>query len=356
MMLSGFILSLSCTRTENPGRVMTDNENLPIKWDVQISEEFRTIPSKALVEDYYALRNACTSTEEHSAEKIGIFGSYILDGNRTVVFEDTDLWWWNKEDGNPFDDSIGEPSMWNYDGEDVYWVEGATYTFKAYFPKSKVVLEPGSNSELLLTVYDSQSSQFDLMTTGKTTDSTGENPVPLIFRHTLAALKFNFKFKSEGITDNLTELWLENIAENGLYTRATLNFGDDINWPRSTPDPIGSRMYLWKPSSPLQIRSDEYVAAYSTSAISGVGNQYTENGGWLLVIPQSCQGPETLNLCFRTSTGGEATYRVGLPVMEFLPGKRYTFNINISSTQIDLELGIADWNERESSHEIDFNI
>lgn len=357
MMLFGILLSISCTKTDSPDRITVadDTKNLPIRWDVRISEEFQNIPSKALIEDYYALRNACTTSEDYSAEKIGVFGSYMLDGSKTDVFDDTDLWWWKKEDGNPFYDIMGNPSDWNYEGEDVYWVDEAEYTFKAYFPKSKVTLEPGSSSSKLLAVYDSQISQYDFMVAEKVLNSKEENPVNLIFKHSLAALKFNFKFKSEDISDHLTSCWIENIAENGFYTSGTLNFDDQINWPNSSSDPVGSKMYLWEPATPLLIDSFEYAAAYSTPASTGNGNIYTTNNGWLLIIPQHCSGPETVQLCFKSSTGGEAIYRVGLPTMEFLPGKRYTFNINISSTQIELNLGIADWNERDSSYEIDFN-
>lgn len=359
ILLSGFLLTLSCSKADSLDGISASEASgtLPIRWDAYMADEFESIPgiSKALIEEYSDLRNACTDLEGSLSEKIGVYGSYSLEGTEVTAFDNVDLWWWNKEDGNPFNDINSDKSYWNYPGDDVYWVEDAIYSFKAYFPKSKVTPEPGSDSERLLAVYDSQVSQYDLMVAGKTLYSKAENPVILLFRHTLAALKFNFRFKDEGITDYLTACWLENTGNDGLYTSCTLNYKDDISWPESTPEPVGSKMYLWKPSSPMPIVSDASATAYSSSSFTGNGNLYTSNDGWLLVIPQSCPGPEALQLCFTTTTGGDVVYRAGLPATEFLPGKRYTYNINISSTQIELRLGIADWNERDSSHEIDFN-
>ena len=39
---------------------------------------------------------------------------------------------------------------------------------------------------------------------------------------------------------------------------------------------------------------------------------------------------------------------------EYLPGKRYTYTISITETNLILDLTVADWNERESSHSIVF--
>lgn len=352
LLLSLVVLSVSCTK--EPGQ---ETEKYPICWDVATMDGYQGLPhdTKALIDDYASLRNACTLVETHDAEKIGLFGSYTLDGVSMPAFEDVSLWWWNKENGNPYDDVTGSPSMWNYEGDDVYWVDGADYVFKAYFPKSLVTLQPGSNSSRLFTVYDSQSSQYDLLVAHKALTATREHPVILNFMHALAALKFNFQFQSEGVTDQITECWLENVQPNGFYTSSTLNFTDSILWPASTADPVGAAMYYWKPVNPLYVTSSAVATAYSSYADDSNGNLYTGNHGWLMVIPQTISGPESLQLCFRTRTGGDVVYRAGIPAVELLPGNRYTYLVKISSTQIELTLTIADWNERDSSYEIDFN-
>ena len=79
--------------------------------------------TRALIEDYTDLRDACTEFENQEAEKIGLLGNYIKDGQTKVAFDNVDLWWWEKEDGNPFKDDYGADSYWNYSGDDVYWTD-----------------------------------------------------------------------------------------------------------------------------------------------------------------------------------------------------------------------------------------
>ena len=322
-----------------------------ILWDITSDE---TTDTKALVNSYVTLRDACTQDED-GAEKIGLWGSYTLDGTTEAVFNDDDLWWWEKEDGNPFNDALGNPSMWNYEGEGKRWVTGADYVFRAYFNKSIVTLQPGSDVNRFLAVYDTQVSQFDMMVASRTLKAGAENPVRLIFCHALSAIRFDFQFVEEGVQDKLTACWLENAESGGFYTSSTLNYESSIVWPASTPYPTESRMYYWEPALPLQISSGSASVAYSSFAPAGSGGLYTGNEGWVLMIPQRLNGPDALKLCFKTVTGGDSVFSVGLPEGYLEAGNRYTFHIKISSTSIDLALTIADWNERKSSHHIDLN-
>ena len=195
-----------------------------------------------------------------------------------------------------------------------------------------------------------------MMVASKSMKAAAENPVQLLFQHTLAALSFDYQFTSEGVSDKLTACWLENVEANGFYTSSTLNYDASINWPQSTSVPAGNRMYYWEPVSPLQIVSGSAAKAYTSSAASvEKGAHYTENDGWLLVIPQTTKGPESLKICFTPDMGGSEFYRVGLPVTTLEAGHRYTFHIKISSTNVDVKLTIKDWNERKSAYDIDFN-
>ena len=311
--------------------------------------------TRALVENYAGLRDACTQFEYQEAEKIGLLGKYTSGGKSKVVFDNVDLWWWEKPDGNPYDDQTGAHSRWNCSGDPVYWADDADYTFKAYFPKSKVQLQPGSGADMLLAVYDSQTAQYDLLVSHRALRSYAENPVNLNMKHALAALKFDFQFVDLGVTDNLISCWLENHSSDGFYTSSTLNFEEDIVWPKSTANPVGTALYYWEPFTPMVISSDKAVTAYSTAAAVGNGSVFTENRGWLLVIPQSNTKAGTLKLCFRTSTGGNAVYRADLPSYDFRPGYRYNYHIKMTSTEVKVSLTIAEWNKRNSSYEIDFN-
>ena len=311
--------------------------------------------TRALIEDYDDLRNACTPLETQATEKIGLLGNYTLDSRTEVVFDNTDLWWWEKKEGNPFPDYLGNDSYWNYPGENVHWTENADYTFKAYFPKSKVQLQPGSGANKLLVVYDTEISQYDLLVAHKSMRAKSENPVNLLMKNALSALRFDFQFVESGVSDDLICCWLENKTDNGLYTSSTLNFEDAISWPNSTPNPVGEPFYYWEPTSPLEIISLSAAVAYSTHASDKNGSIYTDNNGWILIIPQSSPNAGNVRLCFKTARGGETVYSIDLPAYEFKAGYRYKYHVKLTSTGIELSLTIADWNERKSSYEIDFN-
>lgn len=343
--LHSILLCVSCSKEFLPA------EQAVIQWDISSSDLQAT---KALIGTYTDLRDACTQDED-GAEKIGVFGAYTYEGTTEHIFEDADLWWWEKENGNPFNDPLGDQSYWNYEGEGKYWVDGSDYRFRAYYPKSKVVLQPGSDVDKFLVVYDSQLVQYDMMVASRNLKAASENPVKLIFSHALAAIRFNYIFAESGVSDKLTACWLENAEATGFYTSSTLNYESSILWPESTPNPIGSRMYYWSPINPMTMTSGTAATAYKSSATAGKGDIYTDNDGWILIIPQTLKGPESLKLCFTTETGGSEVFSVGLPAVELNPGYRHTFNIKISSTSIDLKLTIADWNERDSHHHIDFN-
>jgi hypothetical protein len=339
-------------------KVVTDDhsgESLPdiIGW--KVSADGLDTATRALIEDYTDLRDACTALEGQEAEKIGLLGNYNKDGQTKVAFDNIDLWWWEKEDGNPFKDDYGNDSYWNYSGDDVYWTDNVDYTFKAYFPKSKVELQPGSGADKLLVVYDTEISQYDLLVAHRTLRAKSENPVNLLMKNALSALRFDFQFVESGVSDELICCWLENKTDNGFYTSSTLNYEAEIVWPQSTPNPAGTPFYYWEPISPLNIRSESAAVAYSTYASEKNGSAYTDNDGWVLIIPQASQNAGTVKLCFKTARGGNTVYSIDLPAYEFKAGYRYKYHVKLTSTGVELSLTIADWNERKSSYEIDFN-
>lgn len=329
----------------------------PIGWSVSAYNpvDASAPATRALVDDYSNLRDACTKFEYQEPEKIGLLGKYNLDGTSKVVFDNVDLWWWEKEDGNPYLESDGGNSFWNYSGEDVHWTDKANYIFKAYFPKSKVELQPGSGADKLLVVYDTEISQYDFLVAHRQLGAKEENPIKLDMQHALAALKFDFQFVEEGVSDKLICCWIENHRADGFYTSSTLNYTNNIVWPKSTATPVGTQIYYWEPFAPLPITGSKATDAYSTTAPIGKGSIYAQNSGWILVIPQASDYAGSIKLCFKTETGGNVIYKADLPAYEFEAGFRYNYHIKMTSTEVKVGLSIAAWNELKSSHEIDFN-
>ena len=322
--------------------------------DAPAQSDLQGAKSRALVEDYSNLKEACTQSPSHDALKIGLFGSCTSDGVREEVFNDVDLWWWAKEDGNPYGDNEGNASNWNYAGGNRNWKDGAHYTFKAYFPKGEVGLHPSSDAESLMVMYDAAYEQYDLLVAHKSIPSRKENPVVLQMVHPLSALRFDFTIMEEGGEDRLLACWLENFSQEGLHMSSTLNFSSSMVWPQSTPIGEGVQMYFWRPDEPVVLGSSYSAPAYSQKAGEQKGALYTGNGGWILLIPQQCKGPEHVRFCFITERGEGKVYSVGLPAGEFKPGYRYSYNVKVSSARPEISVKVSDWNRRKSSYGVDF--
>ena len=348
MVMAALLLLGACTKGE-------PEQGNAIGWSVVAPSSLAApaASSRALVEGYGQLRDACTETPGQELQKIGLFGSCTLGGAVESVFDNTDLWWWSKTDGNPYKDHEGNFSNWNYAGENRNWTDNADYLFKAYFPKSKADLHPSSGAEQLLVMYDAAKEQYDLLVAHKALPARGENPVVLQLEHPLAALKFDFILEDEGVEDRLLECWLENLSGRGIYISSTLNYSGEAVWPQSTPVGAGVPMYLWEPVEPLKLESGTSAVAYSTAAAEGA--LYSGNGGWILVVPQRCHGPEHVRFCFRTERGGSKVYSVGLPAQNFAPGYRYSYHVKFSSVNVGISVKVSEWNTRKSSYEVDFN-
>ena len=139
----------------------------------------------------------------------------------------------------------------------------------------------------------------------------------------------------------------------------------------ATIPPVTERIYYWK-NSGVEFSTDP-TAGTSTPAMAytrtgtSEGELFAQNNGWVLILPQQSSG--NLQFCFTTQSGEEGVYRVSIPKVterikasdgsvvestDYLPGKRYTYTISITETNLILDLTVADWNERESSHSIVF--
>ncbi len=102
------------------------------------------------------------------------------------------------------------------------------------------------------------------------------------------------------------------------------------------------------------------------------GSLFCRNSGWLLIPPQESYGK--LWLCFTTKRGGQTLYKVPLPQKTgtqiddkgklitdgsvgtdaWVAGKRYTYLVTISESNLAIDVSIKDWNERKHSTEIVF--
>ena len=139
--------------------------------------------------------------------------------------------------------------------------------------------------------------------------------------------------------------------------------GEALNWDLENSAYVasGTPFYQWIDTEGISITTstENMATAYTTG-------DYADNEGWLLIIPQESDG--TVNICFQTQNGGDVVHRVPLPLYTgttnigmpydygtwFVPARRYTYNLVITPTTVKVTLGIADWNELESSFDITF--
>lgn len=350
------------------------------------------------------LENICSPTD--GGEAIAVWGDYCPNGvssdqaEYTTVFKDTRLIYDNGAGSNPY-------SAWNYPEPAAYWMHDSSYRFRAYFPAT---VEPISSSNVmtLSLEYQSNRAQDDLMVAYNEAD-TGSSEfdpakaVELYFRHTLAALRFKFELGYDN-SDVITSCWLENSVrddfavggilfcerreEGGrIFTKenppAEAELDSYFRWLKGyCPEPIYDRFYKWSctDGNGLQLETANGVPVKSavaydcTEEATAEGELFTQNGGWLLVLPQESSG--NLQLCFQTEHGGKSTvFRInipkntttqlydngvprvdeaGNPVYGWRAGKRYSYTVRIQKSDLQVLLAVADWNMRYSSTQIEF--
>lgn len=374
---------LLCTATacnEDTAPPISPNQttDVPIRWKMQPVEGMQS--SRALVEDdgtttaEEILQDACDA-DVAGSERIVIWGDYanVINGQQTVqegFFDGVNLAYYGISAG---EDS---PTGWDYAGEDRYWTLGGTYKFRAYYPKNGVNIVSSSNATTFVFEWNSIQSQTDLLVAYKEVDTREwkplNKPVPLDMQHALSALKFNFRFVDGYYTDDkLTGCWLENTKDDdfscvGIFVYGGSSDAENMTWAGAYAYEPGVEMYKWTYDAGIAIANNSgtdpndmaddvmtTATAYTGGATSG--GQYITNDGWLLVIPQQLSGE--VCLCFTTEKGGSNTYRVKIPAntgtdSSYKPGYKYNYTVNISKTNLELDLSIAKWNKLDSSHDI----
>ena len=341
-----------------------------------------SVQTRSLITSNETFQQACTPNTGNKS--IGIWGDCIMDNQTyTDIFKNARLVYEAKTDGNPH-------SNWNYAGDDLYWQIGGIYKFRAFYPQEEMreYITTASSATSFQIDYSTYQLQEDLLVaynrvntatldilhqpTGGTFDL--HTPVPLGFKHALAAIMLQFKYK-ENHADNdvLTSCWLENtnaeeserFATTGVLVYGNSTTEEAIDWQPTFWEPIGEKIYYWQPQSGKAFTDKLSATAYTGQATEG--NLYTKNDGYLLVIPQEYKGG--LRLCFTTEQGGSTVFKVLLPEATgtdkdgnavttppyyFAAGKRYIYTIALTKTNLDVSLSIADWNVRKTSDEIIF--
>lgn len=361
---------VSCSKQKMPSDL--PDRKLPISWDVisidAMSETKATLTTN-IIQTAQDLQTACTPVANGgNGKSIGIWTDYrILDGQVFEnVFDNEEIVYQAKTDGNPHSD-------WNVSGEDLYWAVGGDYKFRAYYPQNmREYITSNSDADIFILEYKTEIEQEDLCVAYAEVSTVAEGwestePVQLEFMHCLSAFRFQFLMEYE-MDDKLTSCYLENTSskeDEAFSTLGLLIFGSSevgqekqIAWTEGYWPEKGQAFYRWKYDDGIAFNKTDMAVAY-TSETSGLGSIYTQNDGWLLIMPQESKGH--MNLCFTTEKGGNTVYKVRIPSgtgtavdgkSYYERGKRYSYTVIVSKTNLKLKVSVAEWNERKSS--IDF--
>ena len=329
----------ACTENDVP-----ENEAMAIRWDV-VSEGMQD--SRVLVGNKADLQTACTPGS--GDEAIGIWSAYVLGGELTENVL-----------GNPTGDvglvyassvSGNKAGGWVYGDRWAFWKEKAVYCFNAYFPQKDGLKDIANTLTSLQGTYDTETTQTDLMVARVEVDTNGADfqasPVALPMEHALATLKFIFLVDDGNSTD---EFKLKSFSlDNTLKTKASLNYNTPTmsiaNWSVATAGASGgARIHEWADNGGILFTSTIGASPYAQA-----------NGGHLFVIPQSCESAPAFNCTIDMDASYDVYYEnISLGTTQFEPGKNYIYTIKVKENALNLNLSIKDWNELDTSYNIDF--
>lgn len=263
----------------------------------------------------------------HDGERYPIlFGNYEtratagLDDLKTYGFKVYAYFTGNTGNSHTFEKEVTYSStqnVWGYAGLE-YWIPGATYWFKAFYPTmpSGTLTVDNTSSIQPFTIADFDiSQQEDIMvaTAKRTVDNgatcpTGGSVVDLDFQHLLACVAIELKSEIDGVTIN--SIKISDIADYGTY--------EELQWSSSNKTSI-----TVEPNVELS-KGEEYVDV--------------TNGG-ILVIPAEANGV-TLSI----STSSKNYDNIKIPAINWEIGNKYTYTIEIQQNDIILNNpNVAKW-------------
>ena len=328
----------------------------PIQWSIEApTATSQFAPSRALMTNAL-MQQACTPRQDGTSESIGVWGQYTSATSSTpgvvVEFNATPLTYAQKDvDTNPHNN-------WNYPGDVKYWESRAVYDFRACFPQKLMTdLMTEMNANMFQGAINTSVLQTDILvaaTQVNTATSDLAVPVRLNLQHIFAALKFNVK-AVYGFTPStgeaVTSCWLQNQSSDvnlfspSGYVVHSGNANPEIKWYPYESSAVP--MYEWKHEG-VSFTTENTLYTPNKGMR---GSEYTNNDGWLLVVPQQVKA-HTLRFCYTLKNAGSEVFSVEIPAIVYEPGKKYTYVLEIRGSEADLILDIAPWNHLDASYDV----
>lgn len=221
--------------------------------------------------------------------------------------------------------------MWLYDGIE-YWVIGATYWFKAVYPKGIATVDNDDSSSIKLSVTETPSEiDFLIAENGPITSVEGyDTAVDLQFKHVLTSVGLNI-WRDGGKHQNdqmrIKTVTLGNILKSGTYSTANTgawSYNDD-------------RLKVEKVYENFS-DTDNIGAAVLNNGTLEKGGTPANPFGDMMLLPQTLDDSNVVSLKIvyelkrqNAADWEEAELEAVLPNKTLNPGQRYTFNVVLSS-------------------------
>ena len=236
----------------------------------------------------------------------------------------------------------------------AYWHRSQHYRFRAFHPYDAHIVS-GSDADDLIISYQPGVDGYDLLVAFEerypVTDGTGT--VELNFRHALSALCFRIAFdpsvgqQDSGHNDVIREFWL-----TGLYAAGTMYYTD-------TSGSNGEGSITWdaagyEASEPFYHWSGEKAFGITDADKSVNICTIFDGDGIVFAIPQTCSEPADgfTRINFVTGNAPDVVQSFELPTLDWEPGKKYTYDILITLSDVNVTVDIADWTVREAQLDI----
>lgn len=265
----------------------------------------------------------------------GIFGGYSATEGGTLT---------NLFDSDKAVKVFHDGTNWKYN--DVkYWRRNSHYRFRAYCPYKAEVL-PSTSADNIYIEYRIIDHQYDLLVAFAhrcpATDSEGYETVNMAFQHALSGLRFQVVFDKsvpDGQTDQIISFHLKGLRSAGTLTyshEAGEPLKPSLSWSTNNSFDSSYEYYKWTGST--EFGKDTAV------------NIFSDNNGVVFAIPQTIEKGKT-SVHFTTANGA-MDHTATLPPITWEPGKIYTYTLKVLKSSVEVNVGIKDWDEVQSSVEV----
>lgn len=405
------LLSLALVSCEKRGLHDPTSDDMKIRWDIRSGA--KRVATKSLITSPAELQNHCTREEDGGeGEGIGFWADIQrYDGTNISVEKDV---FGSAQTSLIYFPNSDDPVKWDYEAEPQFWSIGGKYVVRSFYPQSmnQHIVHSSTSADLFALEYNTHTLQEDLLvsfnevhTLDPVTNSpsvaydvvwdsglgdyvtqpstqTGSdekwkgysqpfdlnNPIPLFFKHTLAAVRVRFTFSYDE-EDELVSCSFSNTgADQGVHTVGVLIYGDidgvgdlvsksSFRWSSYQSSFDATPFYTWnvrdnvdgskikretkedgtieetmampycrKDRHFVRVSRDnninglvDHTEIISEEEVEGENNLpviktvpplYNENDGWLFIVPQQ-QQPK-VQIEFRTKRLGSK--KISLPV------------------------------------------